>query len=264
MAYSCRLRSKVSLMTDLVPLELSALLDTLDEISPMSLTSCPGWTAHHLAAHIAGNYEEVRLHVEAFADGQPLSHTRSWEEREASLRELDHDDLLRRISEEGSLTAAVVAHVLDDNSDASLQWTKRTVHVSGFLTHMRSEDALHRWDLVGDDEMSSRLLSQPDLFKHAITFIGRPLCQRGVDAGAARENFSGRVRSAGQDDLLVEVTAGEPHLLLEPQRDDADIEGDQAARLLLLWGRKPAPFNRLRRVGSAKSAESVQFLLSGY
>jgi uncharacterized protein (TIGR03083 family) len=251
-------------MTDRATLELTALLDTLDEVDPMALTSCPGWTAHHLAAHIAGNYEEVRLHVEAFADEQPLTRTRSWEEREASLRELDHAALLKKISEEGSLTSSVVADVLDDDPNASLEWTKRTVPISGFLTHMRSEDALHRWDLVGDDELSEQLLSQPDLLHHAITFIGRPLCQRGVDAGAARNDFIARVRSAGQDDLVVQVADGEPHLMLEPQSDDADIEGDQAARLLLLWGRKPEPFNRLHKVGSGRSADDVQFLLSGY
>jgi hypothetical protein len=52
---------------DPVPPELKALLSTLEEVEPNALTSCPGWTAQSLAAHICGNYEEVRHHVEARA-----------------------------------------------------------------------------------------------------------------------------------------------------------------------------------------------------
>jgi hypothetical protein len=61
------------------PHELTALLASLDEVGPDALTACPGWTAHHLAAHIAGNYAEVRRHLNAFAAGEPLTTTRSWE-----------------------------------------------------------------------------------------------------------------------------------------------------------------------------------------
>ena len=60
---------------------------------------------------------------------------------------------------------------------------------------MRSEDTLHRWDLVGDDETSHELLGQQDLLTHAVTFIGRPLLRRGRDAGAAEDRLRGRVRS---------------------------------------------------------------------
>jgi Mycothiol maleylpyruvate isomerase N-terminal domain len=246
------------------PPELRALLATLDETDPWALTSCPGWTAHHLAAHIAGNYEEVRRHVEAHNRGTPLTQTRSWEEREESWRELAHGILLRRLVDETSAAAAAIAEAVDARPGAELAWTNRTVKVAGFSTHMRSEDALHSWDIAGDDDLSRELLGQPDLLAHAVTFIGGPLCQRGLDAGAGRPAFTARLRSPGHDDLVVEAGPGIATLTLESPRDEAAVVGDAAARLLLLWGRKPSPFARLRQAGGHQEAIRVQALLTGY
>jgi hypothetical protein len=36
-----------------------------------------------------------------------------------------------------------------------------------FRLHARTELTVHRWDLVGDDEEGTRLLSQPDLIAHS-------------------------------------------------------------------------------------------------
>ena len=93
--------------------ETAALLDTLSEVGPRALTSCPGWSAHHIAAHIAGNHEEARRHVEAYGEGRPLASTRSFEEREAPLLQLEFDALLERIeAEEFGLLQAVAAVVV--------------------------------------------------------------------------------------------------------------------------------------------------------
>jgi hypothetical protein len=244
--------------------ELEALLFSLDGIGPKQLTSCPGWTSHHLTAHVAGNYEEVLAHVEAFVDHRPLERTRSWEEREQPFRLLDFSTLLSRIEELATVTKRVVGDVLVSQPDAELTWTGRTVRVSGFMTHMRSEDALHRWDLVGDDEMSFELLGQQILLEHAVTFIGKPLLQRGLRLGAMPA-FVARVRSTGQDDLIVETLNGiSAKLSTGPVQGDATIEGDAAARLLLLWGRKPTPFVRLRTLDDGVAALHVQNLLCGY
>src|ERR1700753_3518919 len=94
------------------PDELSTLLATLDATDPAAMTSCPGWSAHHIAAHIAGNYEEVRRHVEAYAAGRPLEETRSWETREPKWRALDHDALLRGIEREAAGATRAVEAVL--------------------------------------------------------------------------------------------------------------------------------------------------------
>jgi uncharacterized protein (TIGR03083 family) len=244
--------------------ELTALLTSLDGLGPTALSSCPGWNAHHLAAHIAGNYEEVRSHVEAFGDGQPLARTRTWEEREEPLRRLDYVALLARIESEAARTSAVTDAVLEEQPGAQLTWTGRTVAVSGFLTHMRSEDALHRWDLVGDDDTSHALLGQQDLLAHAVTFIGRPLLRRGCGAGAAAIPFTGRVRTPDTDDLILVAHDGDAHLAIGPQEGPGDIAGDGAARLLLLWGRKPTPFSRLRGTSDEETVTALQALLAGY
>jgi uncharacterized protein (TIGR03083 family) len=244
--------------------ELTALLTSLDHLGPTALSSCPGWNAHHVAAHIAGNYEEVRNHVEAFDAGRPLTRTRSWEEREAPLRRLDFGELLRRIETEAARTRLSSVAALERQPGAELTWTNRTVAVSGFLTHMRSEDTLHRWDLVGDDDSSHELLGQQDLLTHAVTFIGRPLLRRGRDAGAAEHPLRGRVRSPERDDLIVDAHDGDAELAVGPQEGSSDIEGDPAARLLLLWGRKPTPFSRLRATGDEAIVSQLQSLLAGY
>ena len=244
--------------------ERTALLASLDHLGPTALSSCPGWNAHHVAAHIAGNYEEVRNHVEAFDAGQPLTRTRNWEEREAPLRRLDFDDLLRRIESEAARTCLITDAVLERQPGAELTWTNRTVALSGFLTHMRSEDTLHRWDLVGDDDTSHELLGQQDLLAHAVTFIGRPLLRRGRDAGAAEHRLRGRVRSPDRDDLIVDAHDGDAELAVGPQEGSSDIDGDPAARLLLLWGRKPTPFGRLHAAGDDATVAQLQSLLAGY
>jgi len=117
---------------------------------------------------------------------------------------------------------------------------------------------------VGDDEMSFELLGQQDLLKHAVTFIGSPLLQRGLGLRAATRAFAARVRSPGQDDLIIESLNGEAHLSMGPAQGNATIEGDAAARLLLLWGRKPSPFVRLQTLDDGVSALRVQNLLCGY
>lgn len=245
------------------PPETAYLLDTLSKVGPRALTSCPGWSAHHIAAHIAGNHEEARRHVEAYHAGRPLQATRSFEEREAPLLRLGFDVLLTRIErDEAGLLAAVDA-VLAADEGARLRWTGRTVKIAGFPTHMRSESAVHRWDVAGDDDVSQRLLAQPELLAHAVGFIGRPLLRRGL-AGATPP-FSGRIRSPGADDLLVSVERDrEPRLEITRPLGPAVIECDAAARLLLLWGRKPQPFHRVRRDADDATVARLQRLLSGY
>jgi hypothetical protein len=160
--------------------------------------------------------------------------------------------------------ASVIGPLLDEQPEAELTWTGRTVRVAGFPTHLRSEDALHRWDIMGDDETSQELLSQQDLLAHAVSFIGLPLLRRGLASGAGPGPLLARVRSEGRDDLVVEANNGEAHLSLAPPEGPPTIFGDPAARLLLLWGRKPGPFYRLRAGSDRSAAYRAQALLAGY
>ena len=245
------------------PLEVEKLLTALDALGPRALTSCPGWCAHDVAAHSAGNYQEVRLHLEAFAGGQPLQRTRSHEEREPLLRQLPYDELIALVEREEVAMRRALTEVLEQDSTAWLRWTARTVPARGFGTHMRSEDALHRWDLVGDDEDSATLLAQPELLEHALEFIGAPLWREGLRRGAGDRALRAVVRADGHDDLRVITGDGTAHVSVVEPEGEATLLADAAARLLLLWGRKAMPFHRLRAAGDEQDVRQVQLLFSG-
>src|SRR5438128_7280277 len=117
--------------------ETAAIVATLSDLGPDALTSCPGWSAHHIAAHIAGNHEEARRHVEAHLAGRPLTATRTFEEREAPLLAQPFDTLLTGIDAEEAGLLAAVGEAVAAGPDAELRWTGRTVRIKGFATHMR-------------------------------------------------------------------------------------------------------------------------------
>jgi uncharacterized protein (TIGR03083 family) len=249
--------------TSLRQRETAALIETLARVGPRALTSCPGWSAQHVAAHIAGNHEEARRHVEAFAEGRPLTSTRTFEERETPLLARRFEVVLDQIECEEAALLTAVASVASTDPDAKLTWTGRIVPVKGFPTHMRSESAIHRWDIVGDDPASWELLADPELLTHAVNFIGRPLLGRGTAGGHV--TFSGRIRSPGAGDLLVSVEAGrQPRLEVTEQRGEAVLETDAAARLLILWGRRPQPFHRLEASAGGSTVAQLQAILAGY
>jgi uncharacterized protein (TIGR03083 family) len=253
----------VTAATSLRAAETAALVETLAAVGPAALTSCPGWSAQHIAAHIAGNHEEARRHVEAHLAGRPLTATRSFEEREAPLLGLPFDAVLPRIHGEEAGLLAAVAEALERDPAAELRWTGRTVAIKGFPTHMRSESAVHRWDLVGDDATSSSHLADLELLAHAVSFIGRPLLARGLTRLEAP--LAARVRVPGADDLLVDASpGGDGRLEVTEPSGPAVIESDRAARLLLLWGRRPQPFHRLRATGDPATVARLQHLLAGY
>lgn len=247
------------------PIEVEALLATLADTPPDAFTACDRWTTHDLEAHVAGAFEEVVRHLRAYADGSPLTSTRNFEEREAPFKLLSPDELQRTIEDRDEEMRAEIAAILAADPDATLTWTGRQMRVDSFSTHLRSECALHRWDVVGDDETSWELLGSFDLFKHAITAVGSgPMTARGLAAGAGdSEDCVVRIRAEGHPDLVVTV-GSTPSLDLDPPRGEPTIVGDQAARLLFLWGRMPSPPGRLRLTGLADEAFRAKRLLSGY
>lgn len=248
------------------PTEAEALLAALQDTPSTALTACGEWTAHDVAAHLAAACDEVTSHVRAYADGRPLTATRGFEEREAPFRELPAGRLLTALEREEETMRSVIGPVLAQEPDAVLTWTRRQMRVDAFLTHLRSECAIHRWDLAGDDQVSQQLLGQFGLFKHAVTAIGAgPMTARGVARGAAEgPPLTARLRSEGHPDLM--VTAGPPgvSLTLAAAEGDAAITSDQAARLLLLWGRTPQPPARAAITGPRAEALRVRRILSGY
>lgn len=249
-----------------IPLEVAEFLNVLDSCSPSALTWCPARTARYLAAHVAGNYREITRHIEAYLSGSPLIRTRAFDEREPEFRLMSSPELVSSIAAGEERMRLRIAELLEREADPVLRWTNRQVHAVGFLKHSRSECAIHRWDLAGDDEVSEKLLSQHELLAHAVTFIGPlPMTARGMATGAgAGRALRARVRSQGQPDLLITVHRGQPELFLTEPEGEALVEGDPAARLLFLWGRRPTPFSRLTCNGPAEELSRLQWLLSGY
>ena len=247
--------------------ELDACLAAFEHRPPEALTACREWTVHDLAAHLAGNSSEIARIVEAYAERRAVPETQPWDVREAQFRDLDHSVLLRRMVDETERMNRVLNSVLSAEPDAVVPWTQRQMSVAKFSTHMRSEFALHRWDLVGDDETSLHLLSQPELTRHAIEVLGRILLNRGFQAGAGVPNgFSARLRSPGDEDVVLSVKQGVAQLALDG--DDADSRtlcaDDSAARLLFMWGRRPADGGRLHSDMPDDQFVSVARLCAGY
>jgi hypothetical protein len=198
--------------------------------------------------------------------GSPLTRTRAFDEREPEFRVMSSPELMSSIASGEDRMRLRIAELLDREADPVLRWTNRQVHAAGFLKHSRSECAVHRWDLAGDDEVSNKLLSQQELLEHVVTFVGPlPMTARGMVTGAGTGRpLRARIRATGQPDLLVVVYRGQPQVYLAEAEGEALIEGDPAARLLFLWGRRPTPFSRLVCNGSTDELSRLQWLLLGY
>ncbi|TCO62020.1 maleylpyruvate isomerase N-terminal domain-containing protein [Actinocrispum wychmicini] len=248
------------------PLEAAEFLTALDSSLPNALTACPGRTVHTLAAHVTGTYYEITRHVDNYMAGTPLQRTRTFDEREPEFRVLSAPDLMRAFEEGERRMRASLAELFDKEPDPVLLWTKRQAHATSFIKHQRDECAVHRWDLVGGDEISEKLLSQEELFMHVVNFIGPlPMTARGIATGAGfGAPLQARIRATGQPDLLVTVNRGQPSIAAVEPAGEALIEGDPAARLLFMWGRRATPFGRLLCHGTAEELSRVQWLLSGY
>jgi hypothetical protein len=68
---------------------------------------------------------------------------------------LDHHTLLRSIVDETERMNHVLDSMLLAEPDATLRWTQRQIKVAKFSTHMRSEFALHRWDVACEEDFES-------------------------------------------------------------------------------------------------------------
>ena len=242
--------------------EAAAFLEALEVTPPDALTGCAQWRAHEVAAHLAAGAVEIALNVEAYGEGRPVPATRRFEEREAPYRSMEDAELRSELPRSIDRVAAALDAVLGAEPDAVVPWTGRQMAVGSFVTHLRSELALHRFDLVGDDETSQSLLGQSELTDHAVTVLGRALLARG--AASAPSGFSAVIAAPGASDLAV-VVDGEGARL---ERSDADLEpaviGDPAARLLLLWGRQPGDPRRLAAPGGVEVLATLRALLAGY
>lgn len=246
--------------------EAEAFLDAHQDTAPEVVSACEGWTTHEVTAHLAATAAEITRHLEPYLQGDAVPRTRTFEEREPPYRAMDDATLGRRLPDEDDKMRSILGQVLAQQPDAVIPWTGRQMAVAKFLPHMRNEFAIHRWDIVGDDETSAELLSQPELTEHAVGVLGRILLLRGT----AHDPFPGqdfhlRLRAGPAPDVRVVVEAGHAGLeLTHSEADEPSVELDPAARTLVIWGRRPGQRGRFRSHVGEPALRRLQALLSGY
>ena len=243
-------------------IEAAAFLGALEVTPPDALTGCEKWRAHEVAAHLVAGAVEIALNLEAYGEGQTVPATRGFEEREAPYRAMEDGKLRVELARSTERVSAALDAVLAVEPDAVVTWTGRQMVVATFVTHLRSELALHRFDLVGDDETGTKLLGQPELTDHAVAVLGRALVARGATSAPA--GFSAVVAAPGARDVVVLVDEDGPRLERRETAADPAVVGDPAARLLFLWGRRPADPRRLVAPQGGEVLAQLEALLAGY
>lgn len=246
--------------------EADAFLATLDQTPPDAVTACRGWTTHEMIAHIASGADAFADQIQAHLDGRPVPEFGAWEVREPPYRELDDTVLRRRLADSEQRMTAAFQTLLADDPAAAIAEVGWGLPIAELVTHMRQEFAIHRWDLVGDDELGLELLGRPVLLDHSVRLLGDSLFKFGLPRDPAPTvPLTVRLRAAGEPDLVVEVQDGVGALALTEPADAAGvIETDAAARLLILWGRRPTDSRRVRSTLPPDELARLQTLLAGY
>lgn len=244
--------------------EATAFLDACGSVPARAVSACPGWTAHEVAAHLAAAAAEVTRHLEPYLRGEPVPATRTFEERELPYRAMGHAGLLERLDVEESAMRDAIDRVLAREPDAVVPWTGRRMAVAAFPTHLRNEFAIHRWDIVGDDDPGLELLGRPELTKHAVGQLGAILLRRGAEHDPEPgESLDVRLRAGDRPDVRIVVGDGQPRMELAEQAGEPGVELDPASRVLVLWGRHPRR-GRYRSLLDQRTLARLQALLAGY
>jgi len=149
-------------------------------------------------------------------------------------------------------------------ADTDVAWTGRTIKVPWFAEHMREELVLHGWDITGDDAAAQARLAEPWMTTHSVFAVGRPLLAKGAKELGPGERIEARLRATGTDDVVVSADANHTTIGLAGPDGPATLETDAAARVLLLWGRRPNDPSRICSRAGAETLGRVRRLLSGY
>jgi Mycothiol maleylpyruvate isomerase N-terminal domain len=248
--------------TDRFP-EWQPFLDAVQQRRPDAGTWCEAWTVRDIVIHQAGNAEELARVLGAHLEGEPVS-TRGFEEREGPLRALNDADLWDALVDRMATLSDVAAAGDDIAPDTDVAWTGRTMKVPWFAEHMREELVLHGWDITGDDAAAQARLAERWMTTHSVFAVGRPLLAKGAKRLRPGERIEARLRVAGSEDVLIDADDDQTTIGLAEPDGPATLETDAAARVLLLWGRRPADPSRIcSRVGP-ETLGRVRQLLSGY
>jgi hypothetical protein len=243
--------------------EWQPFLDAVQRRGPDTGTWCEAWTVRDIVIHQAGNAEELARVLGGHLAGEPVA-TRQFEEREAPLRALNDADLWVALHRNMAHLNAVAEAADNVPADTDVAWTGRTMKAPWFAEHMREELVLHTWDITGDDATAQAQLAQPWMTTHSVQAVGKPLLVKGAKLLPPGERIEARLRVEAADDVVVRTDADSTTIELADIDGPATLETDAAARVLLLWGRRPADPSRIvSRVGPGDLGR-VRTLLSGY
>jgi hypothetical protein len=226
-------------------------------------TWCEAWTVRDVVVHVVGGAEELARVLGGHLDGERVD-TRNLAEREGPLRAMNDTDLWAALHDRMAALNDVVAAADDLPADTDVAWTGRTMKVPWFAEHVRQELVLHTWDITGDDAPAQARLAAPWMTEHTVVAVGRPLLARGAAQLRPGERIDARLRVPDTDDVVVTAERDSATIGFATPVGPATLETDAAARVLLLWGRRPADPSRIRSCAGPETLGGVRRLLSGY
>lgn len=238
-------------------------MDAVRRHGPDAGTWCEAWTVRDIVVHQAGNAEELARVLGGHLNGQPVA-TRNFEEREGPLRALNDADLWDALLDRMAILNEVAVAAEGVPSDTDVAWTGRTMKVPWFAEHMREELVLHSWDITGDEPAAQSRLAERWMTTHSVVAVGKPLLAKGAKLLSPGERVEARLRADGTDDVVLAADPTQVTIGLAEPEGPATLETDAAARVLLLWGRRPADPSRIRSRAGAEALGRVRRLLSGY
>lgn len=244
--------------------EWRPFLDAVEQRGPDAGTWCEAWTVRDIVAHQAGNAEELARVLSAHLAGDSVK-TRGFD-REDPFRAMNNTDLWAALVDRMEMLNEVAEAAESVPADQDVAWTGRTMKVPWFAEHMREELVLHGWDVTGDDAKAQARLGEPWMTTHSVFAVGAPLLVLGAKKLALKpgERVEARLRVSGSDDVAVNADSERATIGLVEPDGQATLETDAAARVLLLWGRRPADPSRVcSRVGP-QTLGRLRNLLSGY
>ena len=231
---------------------MRAFISSLSQLQATAPTWCSAWSAHELTAHVTAAAAERADLIGEHLAGKPSRATRSWEEREPPFRAMSDAVLRERLVEHAVRFESNVAALKEGDAIVYTGWA---MSAERLRMHSHSEAVLHRWDLVGDDDISIRLLSDPAMVSHALAvFDAVPAlaeARRWRRSDLVSQPIS--LRTGGRSDVVVTPGKG---LSAAPDDRGVVLELSPHELSLLLWGRCPS---RLRDPNA--NAGTVQELL---
>jgi uncharacterized protein (TIGR03083 family) len=158
-------------------------VETLSGFEPSALTACSNWTVRDLVVHMVSGADEILRHLKTSTEPRANSGNRSFAEREAAWANVADDDLRTKLP----TLVVEVNRYLDDllagEPGHVMPGSGRQMRTAMFRSHLRHEFALHRWDMIGSDDVSVELLSDPSLTVHTVRALAGPLvCSCDPDA----------------------------------------------------------------------------------